>query len=588
MANPQFQDLTTIPTQQQVLDQEVLPQLQAQPGGLQVTSWVIGGIFRTLAMTVAYLRQQARVVIATFTVAGFEDYIYGRSAPPAGVGDVTGWAPITALNRNGLLQKQATYTLRTITLTNTSSTAYNNLKEGDIILQFQGSSNRYILRGGKTTLATAAAAADTSLIVSSTVGFPTTGTVTVDSEQIAYSGITPSSFTGLTRGSNGTIAAAHALAANVGQIISLPIGVTKVTFRSEQPMALGLTYNSDLPNSTLLLVTSSFPGVNATNPSTTYSDVARAGGGSGVVTPSGIPTSSPHQVTVFITQSGTVAGGSVGWSTSLDGATAIAQTGSSVVNLGGTGITVTLTDAGGSFVANAYYYFSTPGSDIIAPGAAIETAQALGQRVAGLAPLLAAIYDANGNYVPPASPTQSAYVALALSANQSVVGAFVLPDPIINNLLHIYISGQGGSSLPGSTLAAVQAFFLIFGMLTDQIVCQTPTGRTVTLGLSGGVIQVRSAQLASAQTAMTQRLAAYLGGTDPAQALGDNGLIDYAYISSLMRTTPGVTHIPAGALTITTTAGTVSTDVQLPIAPSAVEVAQWSQTAGSAFTFQGV
>jgi hypothetical protein len=577
MSQPQFQDLTTIPTQQQVLDQEVLPTLASQPGGLQVTSWVLNGIYRSIAVTVAYLRVQARTFIATFTLAGFEDYIFGRSPTPTGA-DVTGWAPLTALNRYGLKQKQATYTLRTITLTNSSASAYNNLQSGAIILQFP-SGNRYVLRGGQTTLAAAALASDTSLSVASTIGFPATGTLVVDSEQINYTGLTSNTFTGLVRGANGTTAAAHALGALVGQTISIPgNGSTKVTFRSEVPMAVGLTYNSDLPNSTLLMVTSSFPGVTATNPSTPYSPVSLAGSGLGQVTPSGTPSGN-HQVTVQITQSGTVAGGTVGWATSLDGATFVPQLGSSVTLAGS--IVVSLSDNGGSFVQGSYYYFSTPGSDITSPGAAIETPQALGLRAAGLWALLPATYDQNGNYVPPASPTASAYVALALSANQSVVNAFVQPDPVINNLLHLYLSGQGGAALPGSILAAEQVFFNAFNMVTDQIVCQTPTGRSITLALSSGAIQCKSTQLGSAQAAMTQRLQAYFGGTDPVTPLGDNGTIDYAYVYSLMRTTPGVTHVPANALTINGVVG----DFPLPVTAGAVEVAQWTQTAASAFAW---
>lgn len=577
---PQFQDLITIPTQQQTLDQEVTPTLAAQPGGLQVTSWVLNGVYRSMAMLVAFLRVQARTFIATFTLAGFEDYIFGRSPTPNGA-DVTSWAPMTALNRYGLVQKPATYTLRTITLTNSGPTPYNNLQSGAIIIQFP-SGNRYILRGGQTTLAAAALSSDATLSVSSTIGFPATGTLIIDGEQITYSSLTSTSFGGLVRGANGTTAAAHALAATIGQTISIPAsGSTQVTFRSEAPMAPGLSYNSDPTGSTLLMVTNSFPAVTASNPQTPYSPVSRAGSGIGLVTPSGTP-SGTHQVTVLITASGTVAGSTVGWSTSLDGSTFTAQSGSTVT-LAGT-IVVTLSDNGGSFVQGAYYYFSTPGSDITSPGAAIETPQALGQRAAGLWALLPALYDQNGNYVPPASPTQSAYVALALSANQSVVNAFVLPDPLINNLLHLYISGQGGASLPGSILAAEQAFFNIFGMVTDQIVCQTPTGRTITLALTSGAIQCKSAQTTSAQAAMTQRLQAYFGGTDPATPLGDNGLIDYDYVIALMRTTPGVTKVPANALTINTVAG----DLQLPVTPGAVEVAQWNQSAASAFAWQPV
>lgn len=582
MANPQFSDLTTLPTQQQVLDQEVIPQLQAQPQGLQVTSWVLGGVYRTLAMMVAYVRVQARQFIAAFTLAGFEAFVFGRQPTPNGQ-DVTGWSAMTALNRYGLAQKPATYTLRNITLTNSGGTPYNNLQEGSITIQFP-SGNRYLLRGGKTSLIAPVAASDTSLTVGSTIGFPATGTLVIDSEQISYSGTTITSFTGLTRGANGTTAAAHLLNTNVGQVMSIPANSSvQLAFRSEQPMAIGLSYNSDPVSSTLQMVTSQFAGVTASNPSTTFSPVSQVGSGVGLVTPGGSPSSN-HQVTVRIDASGTVAGSTVAWSTSLDGGTFVSQTGSTVVNLGGTSINITLSDNGGSFAQGAYYYFSTPGSDLIAPGAAIETPQSLGARCAGLWALLPALYDQNGNYVPPASPTQNAYQALALSLNLSVVIAFVQVDPVINNLLHLYLAGQGGASLPGSILAAEQASFNVFNMTTDQIVCQTPTGRPITLALTGAGagIQCRTSQLVAAKAALNQRLQAYFGGTDPNATLGINGLIDYDYVLSLIRTTPGVTHV-SGTLQITANAVNYTSDVQLPSMANAVEVAQWTQDAGVAF-----
>jgi hypothetical protein len=81
---------------------------------------------------------------------------------------------------------------------------------------------------------------------------------------------------------------------------------------------------------------------------------------------------------------------------------------------------------------------------------------------------------------------------------------------------------------------------------------------------------------------MQQRLATYFGGLDPQQALSVNGLIDYDYVLSLIRTTPGVLRI-TGTLTIN--GGTV--DIQLPVTPGAFENAYWTQTVGTALPFSG-
>jgi cysteine-rich repeat protein len=61
-----------------------------------------------------------------------------------------------------------------------------------------------------TTLSAALTATATTASVVSTTGYPTSGVLLVDSENIAYSGVTATSFTGLTRGALGTTAAAHA------------------------------------------------------------------------------------------------------------------------------------------------------------------------------------------------------------------------------------------------------------------------------------------------------------------------------------------------------------------------------------------
>lgn len=57
----------------------------------------------------------------------------------------------------------------------------------------------------------------TTITVAATTGFPTVGTITIDTERISYTGISGNDFTGCTRGFGGTSAVGHADAAPVKQ-----------------------------------------------------------------------------------------------------------------------------------------------------------------------------------------------------------------------------------------------------------------------------------------------------------------------------------------------------------------------------------
>lgn len=547
-----------------------------------------------MAMAVALLRLNSRIAIATLTYSSFEDYVFGRTQVPTPPGgspiDVTGWAPLRAKQRYGIIQSPATFTLRQFTLTNTSNTAYSNLKPGSMIVQFP-SGNRYKIQGALTALTTSMALADTTAVVSSTSGFPSTGTILIDQEQITYSGLTGTSFTGLVRGANGTSAAPHANAASVSQAITIPAqsggnpGVLVTVFASEFTYSASSTYNTDASGSSIALVTANFPGVTVTNPQTTYGAVAQAGPGVGTVTPSGTPSGS-HAVSVQIVQTGTIAGATAGWQYAIDGgAWSATQFGASAVV--GSGITVTLADNGGnpSFVSGTAFYFTTPGSDILQNGQTAQSAQSLGQAAAGMWPALAFLKDANGNAVP-ISPTANGYVLLALSASQNVAIAFAITDGTINSLIHVIIAGQNGIPAVATTVAAVQQFFNAQQRLTASVTVATSTQRTITMALSSGSIQVKAAQLASAQQTLQQRLQAYYGGTDQATPLGINGLIDYDYVLSLIRTLPGVPAggVPVGALTINGAAA----NLQLPVTPGAYEVASFTQQVATALPWSAV
>lgn len=64
--------------------------------------------------------------------------------------------------------------------------------------------------GQETLLDGALGSGDTTITVDSTTGFNSSGTIIIEDEQIAYTGITSTTFTGCTRGSGGTTATTHA------------------------------------------------------------------------------------------------------------------------------------------------------------------------------------------------------------------------------------------------------------------------------------------------------------------------------------------------------------------------------------------
>lgn len=80
-----------------------------------------------------------------------------------------------------------------------------------------GDINATGLHGLQTTLTAPLASSDTSASVTSTTGFAATGALSVDGEQLTYTGLTSTTFTGLTRGVNSTTPAAHSSAATVTQ-----------------------------------------------------------------------------------------------------------------------------------------------------------------------------------------------------------------------------------------------------------------------------------------------------------------------------------------------------------------------------------
>lgn len=78
--------------------------------------------------------------------------------------------------------------------------------------------NLYIaVNGLQTTLAVAVGTGDTTLTLTSTSGFPSTGMVTIDNnEVVSYTGISGADLTGCTRGADGTTAFSHGIGVTVG------------------------------------------------------------------------------------------------------------------------------------------------------------------------------------------------------------------------------------------------------------------------------------------------------------------------------------------------------------------------------------
>jgi hypothetical protein len=521
MALPTLADLLTIPSQSDVLDQEVTPELQSRK--VRVTDWIEGGVYRAMAYVVSKMRVDVRQVVAALAAAGFEDYVFGFAPLPATIpaalqADVLRWAPLVAKQRYGLDQILATYTKRRITLTNSTATPYGPLSPGAIRVAFP-SGNRYIL--------------------DETITIPANGSVTA-------------------------------------------------TFRSEftTDSKAGRVYSVDTPGSTITLVTANFPGVTATNPAPTFSAVAKSGSGVGLVTPSGAPNGS-YSVAVRIDATGTVAGASVQWSTSINGGAFVPRSGSSVVNVEGTGITITLSDNGGdpAFVVGAVYYFQTPGSDITVVGRDEETPQELGARCRGMWPLLALVKDASGNFIP-ISPTVAGYEVLARNASDQVKVVFVTTGTV-NNEVRIVVAGQG-ALLPGDAIAAVANYFASRNMVTDRPSVLSASTRSVLIG-GNAKITVALGQRAAAQQALQRSLALYLGSVDPKKPLGVNGLIERAYIVSLIVNTPFVKRFDGEeAMTLQASGGPPAAvdDLQLPVVAGALELPTWSQNVATTFNWQ--
>jgi hypothetical protein len=101
--------------------------------------------------------------------------------------------------------------------------AYQNLSQNGLHYQWFGgfTNSCYNLArnlGGYTLLNGAINASVTTITVNSTLGFPPSGRLLIESEQVDYTGVSATTFTGVTRGVAGTTAASHGHGFGVAQV----------------------------------------------------------------------------------------------------------------------------------------------------------------------------------------------------------------------------------------------------------------------------------------------------------------------------------------------------------------------------------
>ena len=145
---------------------------------------------------------------------------------------------------------------------------------------------------GEVTLSQAITATDMSIPVSDASGFPDSGTIQIDDEQITYTGKDGNTLTGAARGANGTTAAAHAAGATVTQVTVGPTNTATATGTVTPTNATPATRTattSATPTSTAV-TTAGTPTATRTvgTPAATATATKTTGGG--VFTPTSKPT----------------------------------------------------------------------------------------------------------------------------------------------------------------------------------------------------------------------------------------------------------------------------------------------------------
>lgn len=276
---------------------------------------------------------------------------------------------------------------------------------------------------------------------------------------------------------------------------------------------------ADPSNSAGLKLTTPLPGVTLTNPSTNYSAVTHVGSGTGTITLSGSPVGA-HALVILVTATSASAPASLSYQ--LDGGAAVSLgIVSSVTNLAGLGINVTLVNGGSgtSWVNNDTYSFSTPAPWITSQGADVETDIALAARDRARWSTLAAI------------PTTNLYTLLAKSTpnvGAQVTLCFVAPDATVNNKINIIVSGPGGV-LPPATITLIQNFITPFARGCDNPIVQSPTTTAITYAAT---IYGSASQAAAIAAAVTTALNNYTA------SIPTNGTLKLSAIEALLVPNP--------------------------------------------------
>jgi hypothetical protein len=318
----------------------------------------------------------------------------------------------------------------------------------------------------------------------------------------------------------------------------------------------------DPSDGTVTLVTP-LTGVTIANPASTFSEdpvPVTDGTSTGTLNLSGTP-SGQYQITVQIDVAGQA--GVAEWSYSVNGG-AFVEAGavSSLADVGGSGITITLTNGSitPSFNEGDSFTFAAPGTWITEQGTDIEATAALASRCRNRWPSLAARTST--------SPTLGYYDLLAREASAQVTQTRVVTDGTINNKLYLVIAGQGGV-LPLSVINDVQDFVDARVHITDYPVVVSPTTRAIELA---GVLTVerakRDAALAAAETAIRTYI----------NSVGINGTVRLAALVDILMDIDGVIDIEG--LTINGSAE----NLVLPVDAGAYELPQWDETLSEVLT----
>lgn len=113
----------------------------------------------------------------------------------------------------------------------------------------------YTVMGGQfTNLSAALNAADTTVNVTSTAGWPTSGYFMIDAEEITYTGVTATSFTGCVRGTSGSVAAAHANNARISRskVVTIQEGASSGLSAQVIPYSLSVAARAGVGSEALL------------------------------------------------------------------------------------------------------------------------------------------------------------------------------------------------------------------------------------------------------------------------------------------------------------------------------------------------